>query len=550
MTCRCSGSVGRRIRQFVRSFSLAAICVMGLGSCAWPEVTAGQEGDIYVLDNEHMRVEIDAAGGARIRSWVLKPSGRELIALWESASEIGGALDDRAVFTARRYDAAIMRPGPQVGTLRFEARDRSGLELVKTIGLEAGSPALRVSWQLSNGSQAEAMLWVRSFLLPGTKPQTQEHLYWVNVGDQPVRGAPDAGGYFDAAEPEVMALWDGRTGDGVMVYAPGVDRFYLWRSSREHPTFEWIYPTIPPGQTMTVQAALVAVEGQTEAPEWTALAQEYGADLPGPRMAQVAGWVDEATAFGVTDEERERGFWLSVGEGDGKRRLPEPLQIDLPRESARYLGVTLNVLRDLSARVAAEVPEQWAGGITVFRDTLGEDRRELLPPPEGPLTMGSGSRETLWLRVDSTGRQPGVHEPTLTLRVGEAELELPLRVRVWDVSVEGRRPFHVRGYCGGFPVWAGGYEIDDAKLRRLGAILRAFAEMGGDVLDWNANWVELLDHVRLAETGEVIREVAEQDPERLDLDDLPELDFSYYDPWFELAKRHGVTRLETYMMHP
>lgn len=531
--------------------SVACICLVVLGSAlAWPEVTTGQEGDIYVLDNEHMRVEIDAAGGARIRSWVLKPSGRELIALWESTGDIGGALDDRAVFTAQRYDAAIMRPGPEVGTLRFEVRDRSGLGLVKTISLEAGSPALRVTWQLSNGSQAERTLWIRSFLLPGTGPQTEEHLYWVNAGDQSVEGAPDAGGYFDAAEPEVMALWDGRTGDGVMVYAPGVDRFYLWRGSREHPTFEWIYAPVPAGRSMTVQAAMVALEGETEAPDWSALAQEYGADLRGPRMAEVAGWVDEATAFGVTDAERQRGFWLSVGEGDGKRRLPRPLEIDLPRDSARYVSVTLNVLRDLSARLAADVPEDWAGGITVFRDTLGEDRRELLPPPEEPLTMGSGSRETLWLRVASTGRQRGAYEPTVALTVGETAVEVPLRVRVWDVSVEDGRPFHVRGYCGGFPVWAGGYEIDDAKLRRLEAILKAFAEMGGDVLDWNANWVQILDHVRVAETGEVLREVSEQEPERLDLDDLPELDFSYYDPWLELAKQYGVTRLETYMMHP
>ena len=36
----------------------------------------------------------------------------------------------------------------------------------------------------------------------------------------------------------------------------------------------------------------------------------------------------------------------------------------------------------------------------------------------------------------------------------------------------------------------------------------------------------------------------------IDLNRLPRLDFSYYDPWLERAKRHGVTRVETYMPYP
>lgn len=526
----------------------AAICLLPLIALpALADVTTGQEGDVFILENEAMRVEVDAAGGARIRSWILKPSGREMIALWEGADNVGGALDDRAVFTAQPYDGSITRTGPEVGTLRFQASDRSGLTLVKHISLSAESPTLRVSWELNNGTQGERTLWLRNFLLPGTQPQTDQHRYWVSA-EEPVEDAADASGYFDAAEPEVMALWDAQTGDGVVVRVPGVDRFYLWRGSAQHPTFEWIYEPVPPGNRLIAEAALVTVQGRTEAPHWQTLAQEQAADVRAPRVAQIEGWVDEATRFGVTEAERERGFWLSVGEDTSRQRLPQPLEIDLPLQATRYAEVTLNVLKDFSAPVSLAVPDEMAEAITVFRDTPAQIRRELLPLPEEPLAMTSGTRESLWLRVDGGPLGEGTHQATLRLQVGDAEVDLPLQVRVWPVTVDVERPFHVRGYCGGFPVWAGGYEIDDQRLRNLDAILRTFAEMGGDCLDWGANWVQMLKHVRLAETGEIITEVAANEPERLQIDDMPELDFSYYDPWFDLCRKYGVLHVQSQVM--
>lgn len=533
---------------------LCAVLVATLAVITAPalaEVTTGQERDIYILENEQMRVEVDAAGGARIRSWTLKPSGREMVALWNGAQEDGGALDDRAVFTAQRYDGAITRTGPDVGILRFEASDRSGLSLVKHISLAAGSPTLRITWALSNGTQAERTLWIRNFLLPGTQPQTDAHRYWISA-EEPADGAPDAAGYFQATEPNVMALWDEQTGDGVMVHAPGVDRFYLWRGSREHPTFEWIYEPLAPGQEITAEAALVTVEGETTAPDWAALAEEHAADLRGPRLAAVEGWVDEATRFGVTAAERERGFWLSTGDGDHRQRLPEPLELDLPLEETRYVEVTLNSLGNLSAPIAVSVPDEVSEAVTPFLEVPSEIRRELLPIPGEALRITSGSRESLWLRVDSSELAAGTHEAELTLRVGEATVGIPLRLRVWPVKVDVERPFHVRGYSGGFTVWSG-EEVTEQNLRNLEAILAKFTDLGGDVFDWAANWPQIIKNVRVAETGELLRDVATNEPERLQIEDMPELDFSYYDPWFELCREYGVLEVQSQVMaadHP
>ncbi|NUQ01805.1 MAG: hypothetical protein HUU35_18320 [Armatimonadetes bacterium] len=112
-----------------------------------------------------------------------------------------------------------------------------------------------------------------------------------------------------------------------------------------------------------------------------------------------------------------------------------------------------------------------------------------------------------------------------------------------------QRPFHVRGYSGGFPVWSG-YDLTDASLARLETLLAAFAEMGGDVLDWTVAWGRVLAHVKLRDSGEFLFEVAKSQPERLDPARLPALDFSYYDPAMALARKHGVTRIETHMEDP
>ena len=168
---------------------VAALLPAALGLA---DATATHQGDIFILENQHMRVEVDAAAGARIRSWRLKPSGREMIALWKGAGEIGGALDDRGFFTSARYDASVTQPGPGAAVLRFEARHSSGLGVVRQMTLPDDSPALRVNWEWRNGTQTPQRLFVRNFLLPGTQPQTEQHLYWVNAAEGPVAAEPTA----------------------------------------------------------------------------------------------------------------------------------------------------------------------------------------------------------------------------------------------------------------------------------------------------------------------------------------------------------------------
>ncbi|MGD8240055.1 MAG: hypothetical protein PVH68_15980, partial [Armatimonadota bacterium] len=533
--------------------AMSSLVVVSAAS-AWAEVSVTEERDVCIIENAIFRVEVDAAAGGRIRSWVLKESGRDVVAFWEGGREIGGVLDDRAFFTALRYDAGVMRPGPKVGVLRLAASHPSGLSIVKTLTAADDSPVIKVHYEYRNGAQTPATLWVRNFLLPGAQPQTDEHLYWVNgVGvrdGERTEGSPGTRNYYQAEAPEYAGLWDRATGDAVFVYAPGVERFYFWRGSREHPTFEWIYPALPAGQVLHADLVIGTVAGATEAPAWTDLVDKHGGALRRVRVVALAGWVDEAAKFEVTPEERERGYWLSIGRGDGKQRLPDPLELDLPRDDDRYLAVTVNVLKDFEAAVRVDVPDEWRGQVRALRETPGQDRRELLPIPETPVSLKAGAVENIWLRVGSTEKAPGEHRIPLRLALGDGSHPVTIRLRVWPVTVESTRPFHLRGYSGGFMVWTGGYEVEAEKLPRLEAILGAFAEMGGDVLDWNCVWGRIIAHVKLAETGENLLEVTKAAPDRIELANLPRLDFSYYDPWLELAKKYGVTRVETHMPHP
>lgn len=531
--------------------TVSGLCLLK-ACCA--DVSLRRHGDVYTFENARFTLEVDAAGGGRVRSWVVKPSGRELVALWRGGGEIGGALDDRAFFTASRYDAAILQPGPQKAVLRLEAKHASGLAVVKVLTVVDDESVVRVSYEFRNGSQAPASLWIRNFFLPGRHPQTESNRYWVHGANARTKERADdsasASGYYQPAKPEWAALWDRATGDGVYVFAPGADRFYFWRGSVENPTFEWIYPELQAGRVLRAQVVLGVVTKTTTPPLWSKILRPYVRTLRAARTGVLTGWVDEATRFRVTQEERQKGFWLSIGRGDGKRRLPQTLPVDLPLNDDRWVSLTINVLRDLRAPLMVTVPANWTRQVKVFRDTRGKDRRELLPLPGEPLSLGAGTREVIWFDVSSRSKVPGVYTAPLVLHVGRQTHPVTLRMHVWPVRVERRRPFHVRGYCGGYPVWTGGYEVTPAGLARLNAILTAYADIGGDVLDWNAVWARIVAHVKLARTGEDLVQVAQESPGRLELRRLPRLDFSYFDPWFAAAKDHGVTRVETYVPSP
>jgi len=525
-------------------FLLVALLLVSLPVQA--QVTVKQDGERIFLENERLRVTVIPAAGGRIAELVNKQTGNNLVCLWKGAKEIGGALDDRLFFTSLPYQFAIMQPGGEVGVLRLEANHVSGMSLVKSLSLAKGEAVLRVSYEFRNGMQSTFSPWLRNFFIPGASPLSDQHHYFVPTRDKPIIAKPFLAEFHGNLSSPWAALLDTRSNEGILVVAPGVEKFYFWQGSREFPTFEWIYPEVKAGK-MAILSFALCVTGEGSA-DWNKLAGEVLPSLRAPLISDLPNWVDEAAKFKITEAERQRGFWLSIGREKGKQRLPSVLELDLPLAEERALYISINVLKELTnAEVEAAVKGNLASWVHPAWE-MSEENAIVVEPLQKTrsVTLTAGAEHRLWLHVNGRGRKPGSYEGTLSLNINDHKVTIPMRVRIWAVKVPSRRPFNVRGY-GTIGDFTGGYETKPENLQRMDALYRAYAEIGGNVLDWTVIWYSLLAHVKIAETGEILTQVAASDPQKLTLDKLPALDFSYFDPWIEIAKKHGVTRVETYL---
>ena len=527
--------------------ALMLALAFAVGQVVWGEVTVKVEGQNIVMENERLKLVIVPSAGGRIASLVNKQTGKDMVALWKGATEIGGALDDRLFFTSMPYEAAIMHPSGEVGVLRLEAKHPSQLAIVKTISLRQGEDIVRVSYEFRNGTQQPYRLWVRNFFVPGGAPLTNQHRYFLPCREKPIVGQPFASEYFADLHLPYAALLNTATHEGLLAVVPGVEQFYFWQGSQEFPTFEWLYPSVPAGKIMTASLALVITN--EEAPDWDKLTKLVMATLQPPRFSDVPGWVDETTKFGVTEAERKRGFWLSIGRENGKQRLPETLELDLPLDEERAVYIGINALKDFTnAILEVEVSEPLKGLVQVGWEVSGENFIAV-EPLKNQLTvnLSSGVEHRFWLLVNSHAKKAGVYSGQVKVQIGEQKFTVPIKVRIWNVRVpKGYRPFSVRGY-GTISDFAGGYEITPESLKRMDTLFKAYAAIGGNVLDWTVYWAPVLAKVKIAGTNETLTEVAMNQSEKLTLDNLPSLDFSYFDPWLELAKKHGITRVETYL---
>src|SRR5690606_9758412 len=108
----------------------------------------------------------------------------------------GGLLDDRNVFTAAAYGAAVMQPGGESGTVRLSANNANGMKIVKILTMKGDLPILHVSETFSNGTQKPARFMLRSFMLPDGGPRTEDYQYFVPVKDKELQALTPASNYF------------------------------------------------------------------------------------------------------------------------------------------------------------------------------------------------------------------------------------------------------------------------------------------------------------------------------------------------------------------
>jgi len=538
-----------KLKRSVSGLFLAVTTLAALQQATIAQVKINEGNGVnIVMENEAIKLNIAVEGGARISSFVNKKTGKDLVTMWKGPVEDGGMLDDRNVFTSFAYRAAVMLPGGKEGAVRLSAKHPSGMEMVKTLTLREGDSTLEVNETFSNGTQKEARFMLRSFFLPGGGPQSVDNQYFLPVKDKPLEPQAKANNYFENLAAPWSALWNSKSGEGVLIAAPGVEKFYFWQGSDVSPTYEWLYPNVPAGKAITVNYALQLVDS-AEVPNWPQLSAAMLRKLPAARLSDVADWQNEEQRFQVNATERERGFWLSIGASETKRRIPQPMQIDVPLQQSRSVYMALNALKDfaegdLKVRFH-NIPD---GLVQPAWQTHGKDFIKVLPfDSSTKVELKNGTEGRLWLTLNG-GDKAVDAKGEIEISLGTSSLRLPLQVKVWPVRVPKQQPLDVKEYAGIASTI--GYDATPEVMPRVNAMLKAFNGMGGSVMNWTVSWPRIHANLKIAGTQETASEWLKKNRAAFadkPASQWPRADFGYYDPWVQVALANGINRAATYL---
>lgn len=522
-----------------------------LGTLALPSLSDVKinegNGVNITMENAAMKLSIAVEGGGRISSLIDKKTNKNIVALWKSPIEDGGLLDDRNAFTAYPYQAAVMQPGGKSGVVRLSAKHPNGMTMVKILTLREDSPVLEVSETFSNGTQKEARFMLRNFMLPNGGPRTDDDQYFIPLKDKPLSPLTPASNYFGDISAPWSAVWNSQSGEGILVAAPGVSQFYFWQESKIFPTYEWIYPNVPAGKSVTINYSIQLVN--TAAPDWGSLGNTALKGLRGIQFADVSGWQNEEQRFKVTDNERAQGFWLSAGDGEGKRRLP-PLRIDAPLGQTRSAYIGINALKDFAASnltvALKNIPNHL---VQTAWEVNGQNSIEVLPfDNTRNFDLKNGTEGRLWLTINA-GAKAQDSKGQLELSLNGQKVLLPIEIKVWPVSIPEIQPFGIHDYAG-LVTFFGGYTLTPASLQQAGTMFKYFHAIGGNTMNWTLNWGMWYSYLKIADSDQTVADWVKKNREPFlekPAAEWPRIDFSYYDPFTALAVENKVTLAMAYL---
>lgn len=526
--------------------TLTALIGFAVPSCSAVKISKINDVNI-TMENDALKLNVAVEGGARISSLIDKKTGKDIVTLWKSGAEDGGLLDDRNVFTSFAYRAAVMQPGGKEGVVRLTAKHQGGLSMTKTLTLRDDSSALEVQETFSNGTQQAARFMLRSFLLPNGGPLTDADQYFLPVKDKPLQPLTPANNYYaDLASPW-SAVWNSQSGEGVLVAAPGIDKFYFWQGSKIFPTYEWVYPDVPAGKSITVNYSLQLINDA--APDWTQLSAAALKKLRPVHFADVPGWQNEEQRFNVTDAERARGFWLSAGADTGKRRLP-PLRIDAPLNQSRSVYIAINALKDFDGGDLQINLQNIPKGLvqTAWQISDKHATKVLSFDASRKIDLKNGTEGRLWLTLNAASSAQD-DNGQIEISLNGQKVLLPLEVKVWPVNVPAQRPFNLHEYAGMISM-IGGYKVTPETIKQANALFAAFQGVGGNTLNWTVSWPNMYPNLKIAGSEQTAADWLQKNRAEFQqkaMADWPQVDFSYYNPWIDAVKAHGVNQAMTYL---
>ena len=238
-----------------------------------------------------------------------------------------------------------------------------------------------------------------------------------------------------------------------------------------------------------------------------------------------------------TTEERVRGFVaVQDSESELRPRLKK-LEVDLGRNESDFVPVKLVGLSELDT-VSISVSGPGAALCTSWI----EQEYQLHAGAQTPLDMNNPSR--FWLEVDSGKYDPGVYELTVCLPSGQGtELRIPGTVTIHDVVLPEKRTVRMKPFACTVSL-SGGANDQPETLKRLEIFLDDLAALRNTVCDWmyTYNPANVLHQVKIAGTDQTLHAAGQAGI--IDINNLPDLDLSFFDPWIVGSARRGMTELE------
>lgn len=251
-------------------YKYAILAVCGVVSCAWSATvsqTREETRDIIRVENKFMVVKIAGGQGAKIRSWVDKSTGKELV-WWQKDGHYSGLLVDGWDHGSKPYPLTIEESGPGRIVLRFVGPQDPRMRLVKRFTIEEDSPAIRVDYTYTNPGSERLHIqhMVDNRFLAGGSAGPEDVYFWR--GPRGVEQKP-----YPYAQPEEYhevekpwyAVLDSptKTGGGFVVDSPALSRFYNWAdNSPPNPGVAWVLDVdLAPGGQLKVPVTLGLIHG-------------------------------------------------------------------------------------------------------------------------------------------------------------------------------------------------------------------------------------------------------------------------------------------------
>ncbi|MHC4315602.1 MAG: hypothetical protein ACYSW3_24420, partial [Planctomycetota bacterium] len=241
--------------------------------------------------------------------------------------------------------------------------------------------------------------------------------------------------------------------------------------------------------------------------------------------------------YAPTIEEQTRGFIAVQGNGPQPRPRLKKLEVDLGRNERDLVPVQLVSLSELDA-VSISV----SGPGAAFCTSWIEKEYQIHAGDRAPLRLPNPAR--IWLEANSHKHDPGVYELTVSLSSGQGtELRIPGTVTVHDVALPEERTMGMKPFA--CIVGLSGTDIHKPETRkRLEVFLDDLAALRNPICDWiyMYNPANVLHQVKIAGTDQTLHTAGQAGI--IDINNLPDLDLSFFDPWITGSVKHGMTHLE------